>query len=332
MSNVVDLSYVQDSSKIDWPTFSKNVDLLILRDQYGTTVPDTQYKNHAANAKKYKIPFLTYAFLEFISEADARVEADSAFQRQDPSSLGIMLDIEAEFTQSGQPVGLAKLSPDIRKAGIIAYVDQLRKHGVKRVGAYVAHNIYAPWDFAEIAHLFDFVMIPRYGVNDGKPHTKPDFPCDIWQYTDKGRVPGYEGELDLSCLNGGKSLDWFKGIVPQPVATTLTVPNTGWKKENGIWHYYENGQLKKDAWVKYKDHWYYLKADGAMAQGWVLYNKNWYYLNPAADRGEMLTGWIHDQGKTYYCNPAPDRGEMFTGVQMIAGKQYKFKINGELIQ
>lgn len=329
-NNVVDLSFIQKSSSIDWPTFSKYVSFLILRDQYGTTIPDKEYKNHVANAKKYGLKAYTYAFLEFISEQDARVEANSAVDRADADSMGIMMDIEAEFTASGQPVGLARLTPEVRKAGIIAYVDQLRKRGIKRVGAYVGHNIYSAWDIAEIIHLFDFVMIPRYGVNDGQPHTKPDFPCDIWQFTSQGRIPGYNGDLDISCLNGGKTMEWFLGIEPQPAANTLTAPNTEWKKENGVWHYYQNGQLKKGCWILYKAKWYYLNADGSMAQGWVQYNKKWYYLNPAPDRGEMLTGWITDKGKKYYCDP--QSGDAYIGKHTIDGKVYQFAIDCSLIQ
>ncbi len=49
---------------------------------------------------------------------------------------------------------------------------------------------------------YDFVWIPRYGGN------KPAYPCDIWQYTETGNVPGI-GKCDLNYLVGSKSLAWF---------------------------------------------------------------------------------------------------------------------------
>ncbi|HOA84321.1 MAG TPA: hypothetical protein PKN66_10240, partial [Thermodesulfovibrio thiophilus] len=56
---------------------------------------------------------------------------------------------------------------------------------------------------------FDAVWIPRYGTNDGTPQKKPDYPCDLWQYTSKGRLDGYNGDLDLNCLTGTKPLEYF---------------------------------------------------------------------------------------------------------------------------
>ncbi|EEL87942.1 N-acetylmuramoyl-L-alanine amidase [Bacillus cereus] len=49
---------------------------------------------------------------------------------------------------------------------------------------------------------YDFVWIPRYGGN------KPAYPCDIWQYTETGNVPGI-GKCDLNYLVGSKPLSWF---------------------------------------------------------------------------------------------------------------------------
>lgn len=37
---------------------------------------------------------------------------------------------------------------------------------------------------------------------------KPAYPCDIWQYTETGNVPGI-GKCDLNSLIGNKSLSWF---------------------------------------------------------------------------------------------------------------------------
>lgn len=48
----------------------------------------------------------------------------------------------------------------------------------------------------------DLVWIPWYGGN------KPAYPCDIWQYTEIGNVPGI-GKCDLNQLIGSKPLSWF---------------------------------------------------------------------------------------------------------------------------
>ncbi|MDP4087120.1 MAG: GH25 family lysozyme [Bacillota bacterium] len=226
MGYIVDISKFQPCNKIDWPTFSKNVDLLIARVQYGSTVPDEEYQGHANCAKQHGVPFLTYAFPCFVSVPDARVEARDAATRQDKDSKGMIIDIEAEFDKLGNPVGITKLSTQERLDGLKAFVDELRKQGVNKVGAYVAHNIYRPWGFDTIANLFDFVWIPRYGVNDGQQHTKPDYPCDLWQYTSVGKVPGYNGPLDLSVLTGSKPLEWFTGAAQAQPASIGWIPTS----------------------------------------------------------------------------------------------------------
>lgn len=211
MGYIVDISHHQKSAKINWPEFAKHVDMLIIRVQYGSLSKDKEYDNHTANAIKYGIPFYTYAFPRFVSVEDARIEARDAVKRQHPKSLGMAIDIEPEYVD-GKPTGITKLPKNIRLEGIKAFVDELRKQGVKRVGAYIAHHIYESWGLAEIIDLFDFIWIPRYGQNNGQPNIKPDYPCDIWQYTSVGRVPGYDGNLDLNMLIGKKDLSWFTGI------------------------------------------------------------------------------------------------------------------------
>ncbi|HPU44427.1 MAG TPA: hypothetical protein PLS98_09465, partial [Dictyoglomaceae bacterium] len=83
----------------------------------------------------------------------------------------------------------------------------LRELGAKKVGVYVAHHLYKTLNLK--IEEFDAVWIPRYGTNDGTPQKKPDYPCDLWQYTSKGRLDGYNGDLDLNCLTGTKPLEYF---------------------------------------------------------------------------------------------------------------------------
>lgn len=216
MGHILDVSGWQKSKSIDWATFSKYVDLLIARVQHGSSRPDTEYKNHVANAKQFGLPFLSYAFPAFISVDDARVEARDAHTRQDPESKSMVIDIEEEQDINGNPLGITKLSPSVRLDGIRAFVDELRKQGEKNVGAYIASNVYDAWGIHAIVDIFDWVWIPHYGANDGQPNSKPAYPCDMWQFTSVGQVPGYNGPLDLSVLCGNKTLDWFTGKAPVP--------------------------------------------------------------------------------------------------------------------
>jgi len=242
---IVDISHHQKTSAINWPVFSQPIDLLILRVQYGSSGPDKEYKNHVANAIKYGIPFLTYAFPHFISVNDARIEARDAVSRQDKNSLGMAIDIESEYDDEGNPIGITKLSKTVRLEGIKAFVDELRKQGIKKVGAYIGHNVYKAWGVDTIVDLFDFVWIPHYGSNNGQPNTKPDFPCDLWQYTSKGKLNGYNGYLDLNKLNSDKTLEWFTGE-PVQMSGKKPLPSKGDKKDNGLLELGDSGAKVKD--------------------------------------------------------------------------------------
>ncbi|MFE7913178.1 N-acetylmuramoyl-L-alanine amidase C-terminal domain-containing protein, partial [Bacillus mobilis] len=59
--------------------------------------------------------------------------------------------------------------------------------------------------------------IPRYGGN------KPAYPCDIWQYTEIGNVPGI-GKCDLNELIGSKPLSWFTEAAQKQEQIQAEVP------------------------------------------------------------------------------------------------------------
>lgn len=55
---------------------------------------------------------------------------------------------------------------------------------------------------------YDFLWIPRYSGTSSQGK-KPDFACELWQYTESGSVAGIKGNVDLNVLNGSKPLSWF---------------------------------------------------------------------------------------------------------------------------
>lgn len=94
------------------------------------------------------------------------------------------------------------------RAGVSAYVRALKTAELK-VGIYVGHHLYKKFNLN--MNEVDAVWIPHYGRNDGTLNSKPSYPCDIHQYTDKGRLDGYSGYLDLNRLTGTKPLEFFTG-------------------------------------------------------------------------------------------------------------------------
>lgn len=207
MGKIADISKYQVN--VDYKAFATEADLAILRVQDGSTTKDLVYQTHAAGCEQYKVPYGVYAFTRFISVEDAKVEARDFYTRATANGrkpLFFVADVEV------------KTMGDMR-AGTNAFIAELRRLGAKKVGIYVAHHLYNTFnlDYSKA----DFTWIPRY-ANDGVSVIKPNYPCDLHQYTDKGKIAGITGNVDLNRLNGSKTLGWFLGeevkAVSKPVA------------------------------------------------------------------------------------------------------------------
>lgn len=193
------MGYIVDVSKwngnINWDVAAPQLDFVIARVQDGSNYVDPLYKNYVQAMKAKNIPFGNYAFCRFVSVEDARIEARDFWGRGDKSATVWVADVEV------------KTMNDMR-AGVQAFIDELRRLGAKKVGLYIAHHMYVPFGMANVNS--DFVWIPRYGGN------KPAYPCDMWQYTETGNVAGI-GTCDLNELIGNKPLSWFTNQMVEPI-------------------------------------------------------------------------------------------------------------------
>ena len=205
MGHIVDIS--KWNGDIEWSVAAPQLDLVIARVQDGSNYVDPMYKSYVASMKSHSVPFGNYAFCRFVSVEDAKKEARDFWARGDKDALFWVADVEKETMGD-------------MAAGSQAFIDELYRLGAKKVGFYVGHHMYEQFGMSKVKA--DFTWIPRYGGN------KPAYPCDIWQYTETGQVPGI-GKCDLNLLVGDKPLSWFIGQEPN-------VPNPNEKpiRESGI--------------------------------------------------------------------------------------------------
>lgn len=197
MGHIIDISHHQDPKKINYTKLCSQLDMAIIRVQYGSRVIDKHYKTHIAEMKKHNVPFGVYAWVRGISENDMRIEAQDFYNRaKDLNPLFYVLDVEEK-------------SMNNMRAGINAYVEKLRTLTNKKIGVYIGHHLYKSFNLDLLK--FDFVWIPHYGRNDGTVNSKPLYPCDLHQYTDKGRLDGYSGYLDLNRIMNGHTIEFFIG-------------------------------------------------------------------------------------------------------------------------
>ena len=141
--------------------------------------------------------------------------------------------------------------------------------------------------------------IASYGVNDGKPHQKPDIPgMAAWQYTSRGSVSGISGKADLDIFyrKYGREEEAVKksGWYEETDGWHFYLGNTGepvrneWYQDGstGKWYWFNGaGVMVHDSWYKYRGFWYYLGADGAMATGQQTIDGKWYIMD---GQGRMI--------------------------------------------
>ncbi|MBC1523722.1 hypothetical protein HB884_05810 [Listeria booriae] len=199
MVKILDVSHHQNPNSFDWGKLKKEIDGLIIRVQYGSNLDDTKDEIFIAKAKQYGIPFGVYAYGMFVSVSDAKVEAQNFLKRGDAAARFWVLDVESDTIEACGTANLAAASQ--------AFIDTLKAAG-KKTGFYYEHRYIGLYGLDNVKA--DFRWLPRYGSNDGTKQTKykPAIPCDLWQYTSEGTAGGVK-PLDLSDLNGSKTLDWF---------------------------------------------------------------------------------------------------------------------------
>ena len=200
-TKICDISHHQPT--VNYDKFVEDTALIILRPGYrgtgttgtnGSVKQDTCFVKHADALKARGVRFGTYFYSIATNEEKAREEARMYYKwAKDYDPLFWAMDAERD---------------EITKAAIIAFVDELRKLGAKRVGVYVANQLYQKYDYASIRNQMDFTWIPYYKKNP------PSYPCDLWQYTSTGSVGGISGYVDLNKVTGtGHTLEWFCGGV-----------------------------------------------------------------------------------------------------------------------
>lgn len=213
---------------IDWSKLAPVLDFVILRSSCGMN-PDTRYHEYVNGCERYGVPYHAYHYIKATDDAAARTEAKVMSEAcADTSPLFYVIDAEYNGISASRARSICE-----------AFEDGLRHYiGADiRVALYIGHHLYKPWalDYSRYAYLW----IPRYGKNTGKPETKPDYPCDLWQYTSVGTAPGISGNVDLDMIIGDKPLEFFTGKTEQKGNDGMSIDYNKYIMSTGT-HYISN--------------------------------------------------------------------------------------------
>lgn len=192
LPTIVDVSSWQGD--VVWPTAKPDIHFAILRVQDGTFL-DKKLARNIGYCEQCGIPYYCYGFYRNGGATEAARMVSRAKAAGATKVRGYILDVEV----SGQSI-----------SGIKAAMATLNANGLDN-GIYIANNLYS--EYGTTSYGEKWRWIPKYGTNDGRAHTPPNHPCDLWQFTSAGKVPGIGDSVDCNALIGKRSLASFTAAI-----------------------------------------------------------------------------------------------------------------------
>lgn len=196
---ILGIDVFEGSGKIDWSVI-KNCKFAILRAGYGYGDVDGEYLRNAANCP---VPFGVYWFSYASTVDGAEVEAEKCIATIKAAAkqptLPVFFDWEYDSDRYCRENKGVTIDRRMYTAMAITFMDKVKKAGLK-AGLYYNLDYRTHYCMAEILDQKQYYQwCAYYGGGEaisGAPKGKPPTGCDIWQYTDKGALPGFTGDLN----------------------------------------------------------------------------------------------------------------------------------------
>ena len=265
--NGFDVSYHQGT--VDWDAVKNSgIDFVMIRCGIGSEYDgvgenkqdDAQWYRNVSECERLGIPYgvYLYSYAENTDMAASEARHTLSLLSGHNPTLPVFLDIE--HTRDGNPIASNSTYGDIAQT----WCNMVSNAGY-RVGIYSYYYFFQNYltdsRFSN-SGWYKWMADYRSGVSyDGSS-------CNMWQYSNKGTVPGVNANVDLNY--------WF-GEYPGNNNN-----HTGWRSENGRDCWYENGVKQgttgrgKEIYDSGSNAWYWLDANqgGAKAVNKDVYQES----------------------------------------------------------
>lgn len=186
---IIDVS--EHQGVIDWERVKSHIAGAMLRAGYGKGNTDKQYLRNVSECNRLKIPcgayWFSYAYSTEMVAAEAAALLDAVKPYRMELPLAFDLEYESMVYSSMRGVAVAKPLASRMATTFCQSVED---------GGYYA-LLYANPDF--LRQYYDATVTERFGVwLAAWGSKKPDDDCQMWQYSNKGRVEGIAGDVDLN--------------------------------------------------------------------------------------------------------------------------------------
>ncbi len=307
----MDVSVWQGMINWDQVRIGGQIEFAFVRVAHGGGM-DLYYQRNLAEANRVGIPVGVYFYSTAKNVTQSERDAQTIINaiRNYKITYPVVIDIEDKVQED--------LTNARRTKIVQAFADKVRAAGYQPM---IYCNTYWAKNYINMSGL--------QGVDawiaEWVPNADASVPRDIWQVSDKGKVSGISGAVDLDFAfkkyaNGISGPKWVKvdGRYKYQLSSGEFVTN-GFYTINGKTYYFDSsgfraaGGLKKIGGKTYyfgtaggmktgmktiNGSKYYFNEKGVMAQNkWVKYKKKKYY---ATASGKFKKGWLTLGGNKYY--------------------------------
>ncbi len=190
----VDVSHYQ--GEIDWPVLaSQQIDFAFIKATEGSGYQDSRFATNWAGARASGLRAGAYHFFSFDSPGATQAENFCATVPKEADALPPVVDVEFYGDKAENPPARADVARELT-----AMLDALEAHYGQKPILYATEESYALFlagDFADY-DIWIRNVFTRPSLSDGRAWT-------FWQYTNRARLEGYEGEerfIDLNVFCG----------------------------------------------------------------------------------------------------------------------------------
>lgn len=328
----MDVSFWQ--GMIDWEKVkaSGQIEFAFVRVAHGSGM-DLYYNRNLSEANRLEIPVGVYFYSTAKTVAQATIDAQTTVNaiRNYKITYPVVIDIEDNSQLS--------LTKARRTNMVQAFANVVKEAGYQPM---IYCNTYWAKNYINMSGLQGVdAWIAEWTANYTTSIAR-----DIWQVTDKGKVDGISGNVDLdfafkqygSAVNVGKwvkvdgkykyqlgdgefAVNEFRTINGK----TYYFDSSGYRAEGGLQdiggntYYFGDAGVLKTGFRTIDGSKYYFGLNGAMAKNtWLKDNKKKYY---AGADGKLKTGWLTLEGNRYYLDKT---GVLQTGWIKIQKIWYYF--------
>lgn len=190
----IDISKHQ--GKIDWKTVAedKNIQFVYIKATEGASVVDKQYEKNLRQARAAGLKVGSYHFFRGYKPAKDQFAIFRKYVKKSEQDLIPMVDVEET---GNRYVDRERLQKNLEE-----FMQLVKNEYGKYPLLYSQYHFYNQ----KLAPEFNkyYIFIARYGKQE--PHLNGNGYYNIWQYTEKGRIKGIKGTVDLDKFANGTRL------------------------------------------------------------------------------------------------------------------------------